>query len=177
MDIVESKTDLAVIDRPILLVDEESGELSLNFTNEEPLVMREKITQLKKHIESLPGAYTELPVEHIFTDGMYMRKLHIPKGSLIIGKIHKQECINIVAKGDISVLTETGFARVTAGFTVVSPAGIQKVGLAHEDTIFINVFRTDETDVERVEDVIACDTYDQLNAYLLNQGVSCLLSQ
>lgn len=93
-------------------------------------------------------------VEHTFLDGMYLRKLFIPKGSLLVGRVHKTECMNIVCEGDIAVLTESGSARVKAGYSVVSPAGIQKLGFAHEDTIFCNVFRTDETDVNKIEDAL-----------------------
>lgn len=106
----------------------------------------------------------EMEVKHTFLNGMYMRELFIPKGTLLVGKIHKQPCINVVSKGDISVLTETGSARVKAGFSVVSPAGIQKVGYAHEDTVFLNVFRTDETDPEKIEQAIAWDGFDGYEA-------------
>jgi hypothetical protein len=162
MDLIERSADIASVDQPILLVDDKSGELSLNYTGEDPLVIRAKITELKERLLAMPGDHIEMPVEHAFANGMYMRKLFIPKGTLLIGKIHRQECINIVAKGDISVLTETGAMRVSAGFTIVSPAGIQKVGLAHEDTVFINIFLTNETDVEKIEDVVACESYDAI---------------
>lgn len=163
MDIVEKKpphADLAT--QSLLLVDQISGEVSLNYTGEDPLIIRAKIMQLKDELMAMPGEHIEMPVEHVFANGMYMRKLFIPKGALLVGKIHKKECINIVAKGDISVLTETGGMRVAAGFTVVSPAGLQKVGLAHEDTVFINVFLTDETDIEKIEDLVACESHEAL---------------
>jgi len=41
----------------------------------------------------------------------------------------------------------------------VSAPGIQKVGYAHEDTVFINVFRTDETEIEKIEAEIATTEY------------------
>ncbi len=97
----------------------------------------------------------EHQTKHTFLDGVYMRELFIPKGTLLIGKVHRLGCMNIVAKGDISILTENGSARVKAGHTAVSLAGTQKVGYAHEDTVFINVFRTDETRIEAVEDAVA----------------------
>jgi hypothetical protein len=140
----------------------EAGEITLAHTGEDPLVVREKILALKDALLAMPGEHMELPVEHSFAKGMYVRKLFIPKGAFLIGKIHKKECINVVAKGDISILTETGAARVSAGFTVVSPAGMMKVGIAHEDTVFINVFQTDETDIEKLENEIACESFDAL---------------
>lgn len=100
----------------------------------------------------------DLEVIETLEHGQYTRKVFIPKGCELVGKIHKKPCVNIVAKGDISIMTETGALRVQAGYTVTSPAGIQKIGYAHEDTIFINVFRTDETDISKMEaDLIAPD--------------------
>lgn len=148
---------------PIVLVHE-NGEITLQHTGERPLAVRAKIQQLVRALEATDGYFTELPLDHQFANGMYIRRLFVPKGSLIVGRIHKHECINIVEKGDISVLTESGYKRVTAGFTIVSPAGIQKVGYAHEDTVFTNVFRTDETDVSKIEDVLTWTSYEVMDA-------------
>lgn len=142
--------DLALID--------EAGEFVL--PSEDPAVNRQWLMQVTQRLLALPGEKRELDLKHTFMNGVYVRELFIPKGTLLVGKIHKQECVNIVSKGDISVATESGTARVKAGYSVVSPAGIQKIGYAHEDTVFINIFRTDETDPEKVEDVIAWDSYE-----------------
>lgn len=143
---------------PLIAIDADSGEIVVPDSN--PAAVRAWIMKLTETLLAMPGEKREFHVEHTIKDGMYMRKLFIPKGSLIIGKIHKLDCLNIVAQGDISVLTESGSARVRAGYTVVSPAGIQKVGYAHEDTVFINVFRTDEVDIDRIETAIAWDSYE-----------------
>ena len=105
-----------------------------------------------------------LPFTETLVDGLYTRTLFIPKGCELVGKIHRRPCVNIVAKGDITIMTETGCLRVQAGYTVTSPAGIQKIGYAHEDTIFINVFRTDVTDLGDIEDDLICENHDALSA-------------
>jgi hypothetical protein len=151
--------------RELVTVDP-SGQVSLVHTGESPQVMRAKIVALQNDLLSRPGTFTELPLDHQFVDGMYIRRLFIPKGSLIVGKIHKQDCINVVEKGDISVLSETGSKRVQAGFMIVSPAGLQKVGYAHEDTIFTNIFRTAETDITKLENDLAWETYAAMDAQL-----------
>lgn len=144
-----------------LIVVDADGAITFNHNGVDPAIVRERIKKLTNDLLALPaGEKREFEVKHTFLNGMYMRELFIPKGSLLVGKIHKLECLNIVSKGDISILTETGSARVTAGYSVVSPPGLQKVGFAHEDTVFVNIFRTDETDVERIEDVVAWDSYE-----------------
>lgn len=126
-----------------------------------PVAVRSFIDSLTREMVALPAdgelVQLTLRVEHTVQDGMYMRKLFIPKGALLVGKIHLKSCINIVACGDISVLTEHGMRRLSPGFTGVSHAGIQKVGKAHENTIFINIFRTDMTDIADIEREIAED--------------------
>jgi hypothetical protein len=147
-----------------LITVSDTGDVAFNV-DPDPLVARAQIRALTEKLLALPASdQADFPVEHVLVDGMYMRKLFIAKGRLLVGKIHLKECINFVEKGDISVMTETGSARVKAGFNLVSPAGIQKVGYAHEDTIFINVFRTDETDIDKIEAEIATEDYDALVA-------------
>lgn len=146
---------LMVAGGPLIAVDPVSGELLCPFDDVQ--ARRGWITRLGHVLQSLPGDKGKLDVKHSFLDGVYMRELFIPKGTLLVGKVHKLACMNLVTKGDISVLTETGSARVKAGYSVVSPAGIQKVGYAHEDTVFVNVFRTDETNPDLIEQAIAWD--------------------
>jgi hypothetical protein len=90
-------------------------------------------------------------VNHTFCNGMYMRELFIPKGMVLMGKIHKVPCLNICSSGDIEVATERGMVRAGAGYTVVSPAFSQKLGYAYADTVWVNVFRTDLTEIDAVE--------------------------
>lgn len=147
---------------PLINVCPESGLVSFNYsgTREE---MRARILEFKDTLLQAAGE-PDYPVEHILCDGMYTRKLFIPKGTVLVGKIHRKDCVNVVAKGDISLLTEFGTKRVTAGATAVSKAGTMKVGYAHEDTVFLNVFRTDKTDIAEIESEIACTDHAELEA-------------
>lgn len=141
----------------LVIVD---GEVTFNVPDRSPSAIRSQIKRWTKSLLDLPaGAQREFDVHHTLIDGVYTRTLFIPKGSLLFGKIHLKECVNIVAKGDISVLTETGMGRFTAGHVAVSKPGIQKVGYAHEDTVFINVFRTDETNIEKIEAEVSTTEY------------------
>lgn len=93
----------------------------------------------------------EMPVKHYFSQGVYARELFIPKGTVLTGKIHKHAQLNIMSKGDLSVLTEDGIKRVKAPFAVVSPPGTKRVAYAHEDTVWTTIHGTDETDLEKIE--------------------------
>lgn len=136
------------------------GEVIFNVPDKSPAAIRKQIRDWTQSLLALPaGEQREFEVQHTLIDGVYTRTLFIPKDSMLVGKIHLKECVNIVAKGDISVLTETGMGRFQAGHVAVSKPGIQKVGYAHEDTVFINVFRTDETDIDKIEAEIATTEY------------------
>lgn len=138
------------------------GEVVFDVPDKSPVAIRAQIRAWTQGLLALPPSeQREFEVNHTLIDGVYTRTLFIPKGSMLVGKIHLKECVNIVAKGDISVLTETGMGRFQAGHVAVSKPGIQKVGYAHEDTVFINVFRTDETDIEKIEAEIATTQYPE----------------
>jgi hypothetical protein len=146
-----------------LLVRDASGEVVFHVPDRSPQAIRARIWALKDSLLAAPE-HAEMPVNHTLIDGVYTRSLFIAKGTLLVGKIHLKECVNIVAKGDISILTEGGSGRFQAGHVAVSAPGIQKLGYAHEDTVFINVFRTDETDIDKIEAEIASEEFTALAA-------------
>ncbi len=147
----------------IITLNKETSVISFEH-NGQPDVVRARIRKLTTDLLALPKTdQKEFEVKNTFHDGVYTRELFIPKGSLLVGKIHKLDCLNIVSKGDISILTENGSGRITAGHSAISKAGIQKVGFANEDTVFVNVFRTDETDLEKIENVVAYADYEEFD--------------
>jgi hypothetical protein len=95
--------------------------------------------------------HIDFQVKHSFAPGMYIREMFIPKGSVVVGKVHRSECLNICPMGGIDIVSAAGDLRVVAPFTAVSAPGTQKIGFAREDTVWVNVFRTDETDIEKLE--------------------------
>lgn len=115
---------------------------------------RAKIDRLERILVEAGGRPIE--AKHYFANGLYAREIFIPKGTVLTGKIHKTEHLNIVSQGEISVLTEAGPQRVKAPFTMVSLPGTKRVGYAHEDTVWTTIHATTETDLEKLEaDLIA----------------------
>ena len=143
--------DLTPIHDGLIVLDHD-GVPALVHDGSPPEVMRKRIDQLVQAMLEVAGDDPKPPCEESLECGLYTRKLFIPAGTLLAGRVHKTACMNIVAAGDITVLTEFGLRRLTAGFTGTSPPGIRKIGYANADTIFINVFRTDARSVEEVEE-------------------------
>src|SRR5689334_10459122 len=95
---------------------------------------RARIADLQDYLSALPQA--EIITTHRFARGLYAREIFIPKGVILVGKIHAYENLNIISKGDITILTEHGVRRVTAPETVIAPPFTKRVGYAHEDTVW-----------------------------------------
>lgn len=108
-------------------------------------VLTDAALRVPRHLQA------ETPILNHFSEGLYSRAIFIPKGTLIVGKRHKRETLNICAMGDISILTEKGVQRFRAGDIVNSAAGIQKVGFAHQDSVWVNVHATHERDLAVIE--------------------------
>lgn len=110
----------------------------------------ETLHALERAIAKLPPV--DLRTEHVFSEGVYMRLLWIPAGTVLTGKLHKSEHISICAMGEITVMTPTGMRRVSAPYTSVCPAGTKRAAFAHTDTLWINVHPN--PDNERDPDVL-----------------------
>jgi len=132
------------------------------------LAMRAKLQRLES--EMLKCEQVEIQVKHIFSEGLYAREIFIPKGTLLTGKIHLTEHLNIISQGDISVLTEHGMKRIKAPCTIVSSAGIKRAGYAHEDTVWTTIHATNETDLEKLEAELIAPDYAALDETLKIAG-------
>ena len=123
-------------------------------------------------IGALKSAEAGLKLTHHFTSmnekygcGLYARELFIPKGSLLIGKIHKQHHLNIVLKGKVSVVTEAGKQYFEAPCIFDTPPGGQKACYAEEDTIWVNIHLTEhlgEDKLEAIEAEVIAPSYKAL---------------
>ena len=121
---------------------------------------RESILALEDAMRKEPDQLTIEPV-HYFAPGLYAREITIPKGAILTGKIHLFGHINIISKGDISVLTEEGIKRIKAPATIISKPGIKRVGYAHEETVWTTVHACEETDADKAEKLLVVDTFEE----------------
>tara|TARA_Y100000310_G_C20532242_1_gene739075 strand:+ start:86 stop:505 length:420 start_codon:yes stop_codon:yes gene_type:complete len=105
----------------------------------------------------------ELKCEHYFAHGTYTRVLHLPKDTILTGKIHRYSCINIIAKGKIRAVTDDGDYDIEAPFTFVSGPGVKKAGYALEETVWINVHPwVGAEDVDLIERELIIPSYEAL---------------
>ena len=116
----------------------------------------------ESHMFALPQV--ECPVVHKFAPGLYIREIHLPAGSIVIGNVQKTSHLNLFLQGKVQMLKE-GLATelLTAPMQFVSPPG-RKVGYIVEDVVWQNVYATEETDISKLEEMFF-ETSETARAY------------
>jgi len=135
--------------------------------------MRKLISNLAESVgENLEKA--ECPVTHRFAPGVYLREIFMPKGSVVVGKIHTTEHFNVLIQGEVTVVTAVSRDRYQAPHTFVSLAGVQKVVFMHTDCIWQTIHPTDKTDIDEIEKEISVTDYNKLEVDQLLDEVGLL---
>jgi hypothetical protein len=112
----------------------------------------------------------------------YAREMFIPKGTLIIGKIHRHQHLNIISKGKVVVYTEFGEKHLEGPVTFVSEIGLKRSVFAVEDTLWTTIHLTEfvgKEDLSKIEDEVIAPDYEQMGliasvnqlAKIENEGV------
>lgn len=118
------------------------------------------------------------PVDEAYGCCTYAREMFIPKGTLIIGKIHRHQHLNFIQKGKVSVATEFGIKYLEAPCVFVSEEGLKRVVVAEEDTIWVTVHMTkhnSEQDLGKIEEEVIAPTYNELGLIAsTNKETICL---
>lgn len=116
----------------------------------------------------------EIKTTHHFSKDVYAREIKAPKGTLLIGKIHKHENLNILSQGEITVISIDGIKRMKAPCTIVSSPGVKRLAYVHEDIVWTTIHGTNETDLEKIENEFIAKTYDDV-VELPQKGVKNVL--
>jgi quercetin dioxygenase-like cupin family protein len=94
-------------------------------------------------------------VYHHFSDGVYLRELVVPAGTVLVGKLHKTRHMLLITRGRIQCKTDAGMVDLVAGDIIETQPGTKRVLLAYEDSVMVTVHVTDKTDLAEIEkDVI-----------------------
>lgn len=114
--------------------------------------MRERVEALESALLDLPQA--DCPVSHHFAPGLYGRKMSIAAGTVVTGAIHKTEHLIVIAKGRLRIVTDDGTAEVRAGDVFTCRPGMKNAVVALEDAAWINFFPTNETDPDKLVEIL-----------------------
>ena len=138
-----------------------------------------KQLQERKSIHALQSLMLDLPEEekldletltdHFFAPGVYARMFFVPKGTVAIGKIHKTEHLTIICDGKCSVSTEDGPLFFEGPCVFSSRPGVKKAVYAFEDTTWITIHVTEETDLEKIEEQVIAEDYDEIETLRIEE--------
>lgn len=132
---------------------------------------RKQLFDLQSTVCDLPEV--DCPLQHVFAPGAYARTIFIPAGTVIVGKIHKHQHLNILSKGEVTVFTEGGGKEELSGpLTMVSPPGTKRAVYAHTDTVWTTIHLTEETDLDKIEAHVIAPTYEDYERFKLEEGAA-----
>ena len=100
------------------------------------------LAQIQRLQSAIAPIRTEQPQpQHFFHPGWYERRLMLPAGSLVVGKIHRHKHPVGVIYGHAFILSEFGSDEVRTGYFAVSEPGVKRVVLTIKDTLFVTLHR------------------------------------
>lgn len=113
----------------------------------------------------------DVPVDHHFAPGVYMRQMNAKAGTLVVSKMHRTEHMNILLTGSLTVATEDGIELLKAPLVIKSMPGTKRIGYFHEDSSWITVHPTQTEDLDLIEQqvIVPDDEIDKFLASLPNQ--------
>jgi hypothetical protein len=139
-----------------------------------PEQLRDRILTLQRAMFADPRfdpQCKDFPVTHFKAPGMIGRQMLIPKGSIIVGKIHKHAHLNQISYGHVRVFTEFGPMEINGPTTFTSQPGTKRVVLAIEDTLWTtfhlnpNDYDPDnEEEMKLLENEIIAKSYEEFEA-------------
>ncbi len=121
------------------------------------IMMKSGSTRIEKVEERLiQEEQVDCPVVHHFSPGVYVREITMPKDSVIVGHKHNTKHLNIVSKGScilVDLDTEEK-THIEAPYTFESEAGVRKVLYIVEECVWSTVHVTEETDLDKIEEIV-----------------------
>ena len=125
-------------------------------------------SQSKKLIEDIERVMgTELlqvdcPLKHHFSEGVYVREITMPTGSLILGHEHTTTHLNMISKGAcilVDVDTEESIV-IQAPYTFESKAGLRKLLYITEECVWstVHINKDNITSIEELESMLIIES-------------------
>lgn len=92
----------------------------------------------------------DLHTQMLVHGGMAARTITIPAGTVLTGAL--TNCDNIcVCCGDITVTTDAGTQHLVGVHVLPARAGAKRAGIAHSDTVWVTIHRTDLTEPDAID--------------------------
>jgi hypothetical protein len=96
----------------------------------------------------------ECPLRHTFINGMYIREIFMPAGSLITSKIHLTRHRYFVSRGTLYVQLNGVWEKIEAPYEGITEPGTRRVLFIVSDTVWTTFHLTELKDVDAIEEII-----------------------
>lgn len=125
---------------------------------------RSSLLNLEDAIKSMGDTGFEVETLHHFGMQTYAREMRVAADSVIVGKIHRYPCINILSQGEVIVEGEFESSTYKAPHTWVSCAGTKRAICVLEDSVWTTIHQnpTDTRDLDEIEKYLIAETYSAL---------------
>lgn len=111
----------------------------------------ERITDYQRALSKLPQI--DVPVQHIFAEGLYGRPMYMKPGESVVGATHGKEHLCIVV-GNCIVVDGTSRRELVGVNIFVSKPGAKRAIIALGDVVWMTVHATTLTDVAEIEKAV-----------------------
>lgn len=137
---------------------------------------REAIFALERYMIAQNNP-VDIEVVHRFAPGVYTREMIVPAGVMLTGYIHKTEHISIFLQGRMLVTNGEGQSvEIVAPIVETAMPGVKRAGIALEEVRWITIHPTEETDIDRLEDLLVTNDFSEVE-HLVDQQDYKLVAQ
>ena len=144
------------------------------FDNALP-VPRSKIDAFEDAVNALPKDRQRgpeaFPLKHYVTDnGLYAREIILPAGTVVVGKVKKEEYISVIADGVVTEVTEAGLQRIKAPYTMVCKPCTKRIVWTHETAVWVTIHSVPpgEDDLDKLYDFVTASSYEEAERFVEN---------
>jgi len=114
-----------------------------------------------------------IPLKHTFQKNLLTRNATYPKGSIIVGRVHKFDHVFMIVRGKITIWGD-GVPRKTFVGPVMfeTKAGTQRIGLAHTEVEVMNIHGipdgvvVNESNVEEYLTTVDLEAYNEFSGII-----------
>ena len=107
------------------------------------------LDNLESYLKGLPQIAADCV--HAFAPGIYIRQVTLQAGTFAMGHRHRTAHLNVMLSGRLTMFNDDGTrSELCAPVICVAQPG-RKVAYVHEKTVWLNIYATTETDVEKLE--------------------------
>lgn len=112
-------------------------------------IIERGVEAFEEFMLALPQA--ETPVIHHYAPGQYIREVRLDAGLVAMGNYQKTEHLNVMLSGRVAMIDERGAMFDLQGPTMFVGKPGRKIGYIRETTAWLNIYVTDEQDIETLE--------------------------